>query len=810
MKQPTVDRVIQDLRYSWRILVRSPGFTAIAVATLALGIGANTSIFSLVDGIVLRPLPYRDASRIVHLSWRDKQLHSSLSTPQFEFCRDHCRSFAALAGVRDLEDKQLDLGTSKRWVRALWVTDGFIETLGVPMEIGHPFDRAYTEPGAPYAAVLTDALWRTAYRADPAIIGRPIVLDGKSVTVTGVLPPRFQFADPAEVFVSLHLGSEVADNGSNTDVIGRLRPGVPVSQAAVEARLVGATFDEEAPKQAGQERDGVFQVDRYQTWLGNDHRRSLLILLSAVGLLLLIACVNVASLLLARGSSRQKEISVRLALGATRSRLLVHLLTESLLLGLLGIAAGLAVGVALLRVFLSAIPWNLPAIDHIGMDGRVLLFTVLIGLTTAVAFGLSSFFQLRHLQASRALAEGRASGITTRERARFLNALLVGEVAIALMLAVGAGLLVESLRVLSREALGFNPTGLLLVTTPFSPGTPTAANPWEFERRALERIGSVPGVQSAAVVSVAPLHGQDNFPVQRDAHPENSIGATEIRAISAQYFRTMGIPVLAGRALQEADFAPSAPVAVISETLARAWWPGQDPLGDHLVIGEMNGQLLIPSARPLEVVGVVADVKAMRVDQPTRPTVYVPASSADMAGSQVDFVVRTSATTGMASSLRQAMLEAAPDQRIEDLEPMTKLVTASVAEPNFEATLMSAFGVVALILTLVGVYGVSSFQVAQRTHEMGIRIALGARRADVLGLIIGQVGVLAGLGVGIGVGAAFGLTRFMASLLYGVQPADPAIFGAISALVFSIAVLAAYLPARRALRVDAIIAVRQG
>jgi putative ABC transport system permease protein len=804
-----MDALLRDVRYSCRVLLRAPGFAAVALVTLALGIGANTSIFSLVDGILLRPLPYRDASRIVHLSWQGKHPYPDLSAPQFEFCRDHCRSFAALAGIRQLDDKQLDLGATKQWVRTLSVTDGFFETLGVSLQIGRDFDRVDTRPGGPYAAVLTDAMWRGEFGADPTVIGRPIMLGDRPYTVTGVLPPAFQFAEAADVFISAHLGNDAVDQGYNTDVIGRLEANVSFAQAEAEGRLVGSAFNVQAPKGRGEVPEGSFHVDSYQTWLGSDHRRSLLILLGAVGLLLLIACANVASLLLARASSRQKEITVRLALGATRSQILAQLLTESLLLGVAGAVLGLAAAVVLLRALLAAIPWNLPAVDRIGIDGRVLLFTLLLGLGTSIVFGLSAFSHVRHLHLSSTLTTGRTSAGATRERGRFLSALVVSEVAIALMLSVGAGLLIESLHVLSRENLGFNPAGLMLIETPFAPGTPAATNPWAFERQAMARIESVPGVQSAAVVSVAPLHGQNNYPAQRDGHPENSIGATEIRAISSQYFYTMGIRVLRGRSLEDADFGPGASVAVISETLARVWWAGQDPVGDRLVIGEINGQLLTPTARPLQVVGVVADVKTLRVDQPARPTVYVPAAGEDLTGS-ADFVVRTRTTARIAPALREAIADVAPDQRIADLEPMTRLVRASVAQPNFEAFLMSAFGGLALALTLVGVYGVSSFQVAQRTREMGIRIALGAARHDVLGLIIGQAALLAGLGVLIGAGTAFELTRVMASLLYEVQPADPSIFGAVAALVLFVAIVAAYVPAQRAVRIDPIIAVREG
>ena len=581
---------LHDLRYGVRMYVRSPGFSAIAILTLALGIGANTAIFSLVNGILLRPLPYPHPDQIIHVSWQGQGYAGlDLTVPQFEFCRDQSQAFASVAAIGQLVDRELKYGTSRQWVKTLSVSDGFFEALGVNPMLGQGFSREYTRPQGPFAVVLANSLWHRAYGADPLIIGRTITLDGQSYTVTGVLPPGFQFAYPAELFVSLALGTTVADAGANTDVIGRLRPWVTLSQAKAEMPVLGQRFRAQAP--GPQERRGQYHLDRYQSWLASAYRTSVLMLLAAVGLLLLIACANVASLLLARANARQRQTSIRLALGASPGRLFAQFLAEGLCLGIAGGIAGFVGAFGLLRVAISTIPWQLPAMDRIGLDGHVFLFTLLIGTTVSVAFGLSSYAYTWNLDLTGTLKDGRAVVGVSRTGGRFLRGIVVGEIAVSLTLALGAGLLIQSFYNLSQERLGFNPGHLFLMQTPFGEGRDSAGpDIWAFERQVLERVQAIPGVQSAAVVSVAPLHGQNNLPAQRDGHPEHSTGATEYRAISPGYFSTMGIPVVRGRAFADADLASAAPIAVINETLARAWWPDATPIGDHLVVGEFQGQ----------------------------------------------------------------------------------------------------------------------------------------------------------------------------------------------------------------------------
>lgn len=801
------DNLVRDLVYGLRSMCRNPGFTGVALVTLALGIGANTAIFSLVNGVMLRPLPYPHSDEIVHIGVSEKSTIQDLSVPEFQFLRDHATSFASIAGWQGGADTELDEGTTKPWVTTAFVTDGFFRTLGVKLELGHPFGREFTRAGGEHAVVLTDHLWHSAFDADPNIVGRQVVLGKQSFLVVGVLPPGFKFEQPADVFASLPLGDSLGDQGTNTEVLARLKPGVSLSQAQSEVRLIGAEFLAEASP-AQRQNAGILHLDRYRDYISTDYQTTLLMLLSAVGLLLLIACANISSLLLARASFRQKEISIRLSLGATRGRLLQQFLVEGLLLGASGAVLGLIGAAASLHVFVSAIPAGLPSVDHITLDWRVLLFTMIVAIGSSVVFGLASFFQTRALDPNSALKGGRGIAGAGRRQSLVLNGLVVGEVAFSVMLVLGAGLLIGSLYRLNQIDPGFNPANLTLMHTPFS-AKMSPGDIWSFESQALRRIQAIPGVRSAAVISVAPLHGKNNIPVQREGHPRDSIGGTEFRSISSDYFSTMGIPLLRGRAFQNSDFNSFSRIAIINETLARDWWPDQNPIGDQVVIGEYRGHQYLNIAQPtLQVVGVVGDTKGMLLKRPAPPMIYVPASNGLTQDDSTDWVIRTNTTAGLEISLRKAITGITTNQRITDLEPMTQLLGSSVAETHFEALLMGAFAGLALALTLVGVYGVLSFQIAQRTQEIGIRLALGATRRDVRYLVMGKAARVGAIGVLIGLISAFSLTRFMASLLYEVRPTDPAIFALVAVFVLLVALAAAYIPGRRAAKVDPVVSLR--
>jgi putative ABC transport system permease protein len=622
------------------------------------------------------------------------------------------------------------------------------------------------------------------------------------------MPPYFTFVEqPADAFVPLQLGRSIVDTGMNTRVIARLKPETSLAQAQANISVVFEQLRRVGSVQSGQQG---LQLVSYQKWLAGNLRPSLLMLFGAVGLLLLIACANVASLMMARANARQREISIRLALGAEPSRLLQQFFAESLLIALLGGSAGLLAAAWVLKALLSSIPWDIPPTTHIGLDGSVLAFTLRVALGTSLALGFTSYWQTSRLDPNAALKEGSTQGGRSTTRSRTRSALVIGEVALSLMLLVGAGLLIEGLYLLHQQRLGFDPQHVYTMTTPFAPAARvTAGQVWNFEQQTLERFRAVPGVTSAAVVTLPPLMGPNNIPTQQEGHPEHSIGGMEYREISPQYFQTMHIPILQGCGFQETDTASSTPVVIVSETVARAWWKGKSPIGDRLVVGEYNGrqfpEVLEP---PREVVGVVGDVKNLGLQETEPTTIYVPASQLFRPPNSTAWVVRASSNLALDAELRRALTALNPDQRVLHFQSMSDVVTREVAHPAFDALLMGIFAALALALTSVGIYGVLSFQVARRTQEIGIRMALGARRANVLFMVVRQGALLAAVGIAIGLAGALALSRFLSSLLYGVKPTDPLTFFGVSLILVAVALLASFIPARRATKVDPMVALR--
>jgi putative ABC transport system permease protein len=571
--------------------------------------------------------------------------------------------------------------------------------------------------------------------------------------------------------------------------------------------VVFGQFRKQGSAQSGQRG---LQLVSYQRWLLGDLRPSLWMLFGAVGLLLLIACANVASLIMARANARQREISIRLALGAERLQLLRQFLIESLLIALIGGAAGLLAAAWALKAFISSIPWDIPSATYIGIDGRVLAFTFLMALATSLAFGFTSYWQTSRLDPNSSLKEGGTQGGRSTAGSRTRNSLVIGEVALSLMLLIGAGLLIESLYRLHQQKLGFDPARVYTMETPFAPEAKTTpAQVWGFEQQVLDRLQMIPGALSVAVASKLPLTGPNNLPTQHEGHPKDSIGGMEIRAVSPAYFQAMRIPVLRGRDFQETDTASSTPVAIVSETVARAWWGDKSPIGDRIVVGEFRdhqyAEVLEP---PREVVGVVPDVKNLAIDELEPTAVYVPASQLFRPPDSTAWAVRVGAKTGVGAAMRAAVGAVNPDQRVLDVRPMSDIVAESVAHPSFDALLMGIFAALALALTSVGIYGVLSFHVARRTQEIGIRMALGAERRNVLLMVVGQGALLTVVGIGIGLAGALALSRFLSSLLSGVKTTDPAIYGLVSLVLLVVALLASYIPARRASKVDPMVALR--
>jgi predicted permease len=519
----SIERFLQDLRFAIRSLRKDVVFSAVAIATFALGIGANTAIFSVVNAVLLRPLPYPQSDQIVqvNLTRKDGSLNDTLAVPEFELYRDHNSGFQAIAGFRGGSTVSIKRGGAPEWITSVRVTDGFFGVLGVHPAIGRGIEREETRSGGPQVAVLSDSLWRNAFGGDPAVIGRQIEVEDVFYTVVGVMPPNFTFVEqPADVFVPLQLGRSIADTGTNTRVITRLKRETTLAQAQANINLVFEHFRQQGSAQSG--RRGI-QLESYQKWLAGDFRTSILMLFGAVGLLLLIACANVASLLVARASSRQREISVRTALGAGRSRLLQQFLGESLLIAILGGVAGLLAAGWALKILIASVPWDIPLTSRVGLDARVLAFTFLLAIGTCLVFGFTSYWQTSRLDLNASLKEStaRSSGSAARNRTRSM--LVVSEVALSLMLSVGAGLLIESMYRLHRQKLGFDPRHVYTMTTPFGPTTKlTPMQIWNFEQDVLSHIQAIHGVASGAIVTNLPLTGPDNLPMQHEGHPSTA------------------------------------------------------------------------------------------------------------------------------------------------------------------------------------------------------------------------------------------------------------------------------------------------
>ncbi|HEY6466572.1 MAG TPA: ABC transporter permease [Candidatus Acidoferrales bacterium] len=806
---PWLDSLTQDVRFALRMLRKNPGFTVVAVLTLALGIGANTAIFTVVNGVMLRPLPYPEPSQIVAMQLRTQSggTMDALTVPQFRFFRDHSGAFQAVAGVRPSGEIPLKNGNTVEWVSTLQVTDGFFRVVSMTPAIGREFTRDETVPNGPSVIILTDNVWRSVFGADRGVVGRQIEMNDRSYTVIGVMPPSFQFLEgPAGILTPLSLGTTLSDRGMNTEVLARMKDGESLSQAQAS---MAVTYEQFRKQRADDNGDVGVQLLRYQDYLVDEIAPSLLMLFGAVGLLLLVACANVASLLLARANAREAEISIRLALGASRGRLFQQLLTESLLLAASGAVVGLLAAKASLKAITASIPFILPTNVSFGLDGNVLAFTCAAGIAASIIFGLASFREARKLDLNSSLKRS-SKGSSGFARHRAGRLLIVSEVALATTLLIGAGLLIESLYRLRSQKLGFDPQNVITMTTPFrtSKGMPRTAL-WSSQQQILERIQAIPGVVSAAAINVPPLMGGSNMPAQRDAHPEDSIGGMEIRAISDDYLKTMDIPLLKGRAFSSLDNETSPPVVMIDETVALRWWNGANPIGDRVVIGMMDGKAFIPAPQYYEIVGIVGDVKGKTLASRAPPMVYLPLSQEMADGNPPPgWVIRTQNDANIASALRAAVTEVNPTQRVLLLMPLRHTIDIQSAGQNFNAKLLGLFAALGLVLTAVGIYGVISFHVSQRTQEIGVRLALGASRRNVVQLVLKQGIILASVGIGIGIIAALMLTRFLSSLLFQIHPVDFPTYALVTVCLICVAVLASYIPARRAMRIDPVAAMR--
>ena len=827
-----MDGFIREMRYGLRTLTRSPGFAAIAILTLALGIGASTAIFSVVDAVLLRPLPYPNPREIVRV-WEQSPdgRRMNLADPNFDDLRDQNRTFADLAIYAEAPTS-VSGGNEPVRIQIAEVSSGFFRTLGVSPSRGRAFAPEEQRLHGTPAAIVSHAYWQQYLGASPDLSGFRVTMEGSVYPVIGIMPAGFDFPPGAAVWIPRELDPELPSrNAHNWRGLGRLRPGVTLDTARADlgtiARGIKARFGKDA------DLVGAAVVPLSDA-LVDDVQTALLTLLGAVGLLLLVACANVAGLLVARTSARRKELAVRAALGASRGRLLQQFLAESLALSLGGGAVGILIAAWSVRLLPAILPANLPRQHGIALNAPVLLFAVAAILAVAFSLGLFAAWRSGSRDLTGDLAAGSRGYSGTRGSQRLRSVLVVGEIAVTLVILVGAGLLGRSFLRLVSTNPGFRTDHLVTMefTAPvlpeaqgLVPPVPSAGSAFPAEKvrqiqvldEIVNRIRAVPGARSVGLAGELPashgdaladgtfllLSGVEASPADFDqwgrmARDPVRTGRADYAVASEGYFRTMGIPIVRGRNFGEHDDWNSPNVAIISEALARDRWPDRDPVGQVINFGNMDGNL-----KPLTIVGVAADVRGRGVDRPPNPIVYIDYRQRAISGNSTPtVVVRSDAPTGeIVSAARGIFRTTAPDVPVR-FSTFDDEMGGWLADRRFLLLLVGSFAAAALALAAIGIYGVVAFSVSRRTQEIGIRMALGAERSDVLRLVVGEGARLAAIGVAVGVAASLALTRLLSSLLFGVSATDPVTFAAVAALLPLIALLASYLPARRAMRLD--------
>ncbi len=806
----------QDVRYSIRMLRKSPGFLAVALAALALGIGANTAIFSVINAVLLRPLPYEDAGRLVEVRETDRKgSQFNVSYPNF---RDHQREAAAfeeMAASCHLPGTITGIGSAER-IGISYVSGNFFKTLRVRPVIGRSFTAADDTPAAPRTAMLSYAFWQSRFGGESGAIGRTVNLDGEINTIIGVLPAAFHFHRGGDVFAAIGPVRAALNFDIRADhtvsVIARLRPGARIEQAASQLATIARRLEAQYP--AANAGIGTVVMPLRQM-LAGDTRDRLLILFGAVGLVLLIACANVANLLLARSAVRRKEMAVRAAVGASRPRIIRQLLTESLVLAAGASALGILIATWALNALAVLLPWGFVPED-LRIDGSVLAFTSFVACLTGALFGLAPAVQASRVSLSEAMREG-GRGSAGGGRSRLRRALVVIEVGVAMVLLVSAGLLVRSFWRLQQVNPGYRPESVVSMEVgwPYTDFRTFGRMP-DFYKRLIERIEALPGVAVAGGTAFLPLTGGGIGLFSREGEVTEPGRSPQVlyNCATPGFFRAMGIPLRRGRLMNEADGqAPSfktreemarawrnsvLPV-VVNETMARRFWPGEDPIGRRFRWAGADGPLV-------QVIGVIGDVHQFGLASPPEPAFYM---SAYQDARELTLVIRTSGEPGpMVAAVRKLVREADPNVPVHNVATLREIISNSVAPWRTNLLTIGSFAVLALVLAAVGVYGVVSYSVAQRTNEIGIRVALGASARNILWGVVAETGVMVFAGVVLGTVAAFGATRLLASMLFGVTATDVPSFAAVAVLLGAVALAASYVPARRAMRIDPIIALR--
>lgn len=798
----------QDLRYGTRMLLTKPGFTLIAVITLALGIGATTAIFSIVNAVLLRPLPYPDANRLLYIGQQYRSVLAGAGEPKFLFWREQSKSFEAMAAYSSYGDTGGNLagGGEPAFVRGLRVSEDFFRVLGVYPAVGRAFTGAEDTPGSARVAIMSDALWQSRFGGNPALLGQTVSLNDHPVTIVGIMPPRFHVGFGADVFVPMRARPD-ANYDPNATVIGRLNPGATIDHAEAELKVVADEYRAAFPRHM-QDIESI-GVQPYQELLTGGVAQLLWILLSAVVFLLLIACANVANLQLTRAAARKREIAVRIALGAGTARIVRQLLTEGVLLAVVGGGAGLLLAVWSAELLKALMPEGLlPTVAEISVDWRVLGFAFTSAIATGLLFGLAPAWQARKVDVNTALKENSSKGGTVRGRLR--GALVVAEVALSLVLLIGAGLLIRTFTNLLSVTPGFDPNNVLTCQLTLNGERYDSTNEAAaFYRNALDRISALPGVESAAITNKLPLDWQFNMPVVFPDNPDQ-LHSVQFRMISPDYFRVMKIVVKHGRAFSDADNASAPPVVIVNEAFAQRFFEDQDAMTKQLSVGRGTNDPM------RQVIAVVGDIKQSGLDRPAPPMVFVPIPqmpdklmAAVRTFTPAHFVVRTTGSPlSLGAALKGEVAALDPTLALSAISSMEEISARSVARQRFNMSLLGLFAGLGLGLAAVGIYGVISYTVAQRTNEIGLRIALGAQRGDVMRLVLTQGLTLAMLGTTLGLACSFGLTRLMESLLFGVSATDPLTYAGVAFLLVLVSLVACYVPARRATRVDPMVALR--